>query len=329
MIAALLSRYVLEHYRPRIDEAMTSAGQDWEPILLPDDPAVRLDDEACARAGIAFFSSDMVPDYSRSFFSAAQRGSALKWIHVFNVGTDLPVFQRLLGQGIRITNSAGSTAQPIAQTAVAGVLMLARGFPGWLDAQRRRAWAPLANESAPRDLVGQRMTIVGVGAIGNEIGRLAGAIGLDVVGVRRTPMHDGDHVREIRPPADLPGLLPDTDWLVIACPLTEETRGLIGARELELLPPGACVVNVGRGEVIREADLIAALQAGKVAGAYLDVFEVEPLPDDSPLWTLPNVIVTPHNSGIARGNAGRATGLFLHNLPLWLRNEALLNEVRA
>jgi phosphoglycerate dehydrogenase-like enzyme len=123
--------------------------------------------------------------------------------------------------------------------------------------------------------------------------------------------------------------LPRADWLVITCPLTAETRGLLDAAALALLPPMARLINVARGQILDEGALIGALQRGDLAGAYLDVFEQEPLPSDSPLWELPNVLISPHDSGASTGNALRATELFLANLERWLRGEDLCNEVRA
>ncbi len=134
---------------------------------------------------------------------------------------------------------------------------------------------------------------------------------------------------ELHPLATLLALLPRADWLVLAVPLTEATRGLIDATAIALLPKGALVVNIARGAVIEEDALIAALEGGQLVGAYLDVFEVEPLPADSPLWTLPNVLVTPHNSSAASGNVARITAIFLDNLGRWARGEALRNEARA
>ena len=124
-------------------------------------------------------------------------------------------------------------------------------------------------------------------------------------------------------------VLPSADWLVLACALTPETRGLIGARELALLPAHCGVVNVSRGDVIDESALIDALRAGRLGGAYLDVFAREPLPEDSPLWDLPNVIVTPHSAGFSDGNEERVADIFLDNLGRWARGEPLRNRVGA
>jgi phosphoglycerate dehydrogenase-like enzyme len=138
-----------------------------------------------------------------------------------------------------------------------------------------------------------------------------------------------DPVDELHHPAALAELLPRADWLALACPLTDETRNMIDTRALALLPRGARILNVARGEVIDEPALIEALRGGQVGGAYLDVFQIEPLPAESPLWDLPNVIITPHNSAASAGNDGRAAAIFLRNLRHWAHGEPLVNEVKA
>jgi len=299
-----------------------------EVISLPPDPTARLADADCARAEIAFFSGDVFPDHSRQFFSAVRKAPGLKWLHVFNVGVDHPIYTEMLERGVRLTTSSGSASVAIAQTAIAALLALARGFPHWLTAQRRREWTPLRAEASPRDLRGQTAVVLGLGRIGTEIARLAQALGLTVIGVRRGPRRPGDPVDELHAPAALPGLLARCDWLVITCPLTPETRGLVNAELIAKLPRAARIINVARGEIVNEPALVAALQSGRLAGAYLDVFETEPLPPESPLWDLPNVIVTPHNAGAAAGGDERVLEIFLDNLGRWHRGAPLVNEVQ-
>ena len=206
--------------------------------------------------------------------------------------------------------------------------MLARRFPTWGEAQRRHAWEPIRT-NLPPDLDTQTLVVLGVGAIGNEIARLARAIGLHVIGVRRSPRTDGDDVDEMVAPAELHSVLPKADWLVLACPLTPETRGIISSAELDLLPHGAHIINIARGEVVDEPALIEALRSGNLGGAYLDVVTREPLPAESPLWEMPNVIISPHNSAIATGNERRTVEYFLANVVAWAKGEAMVNEVRT
>jgi phosphoglycerate dehydrogenase-like enzyme len=304
-------------------------GMPLELVVLPADPEGRLSDADSSRLGLAFFSSDIFPTYSRQFFSTVRKCPALQWLHVFNAGIDHPIYTEMLQRGVRLTTSAGSTAEPIAQTAITGLLMLARNFPRWLAAQRERRWDPMRPPDFPHDLVGQTALVLGLGSIGSEIARLAQALGLKVIGIRRSPQQPGEPVDELHPPQKLAELLPRADWLIVTCPLTTETRGLIDAAMLARLPQGARIINVARGEIIDETALIAALRERRLGGAYLDVFEKEPLPAESPLWDLPNVLVTPHNSAAAAGNDERVYRMFIANLERWHHGKALSNEVRT
>jgi phosphoglycerate dehydrogenase-like enzyme len=252
------------------------------------------------------------------FFERADAAPRLAWLHVMSAGTDLPMYRRAHERGVRLTTSTGVTAVPIAQTAVAAVLAHARGFPGWLDAQRRGDWAPRYGAASPADLGGQTAVIVGLGPIGLEIARLLRAVGLHTIGVRqREEACEG--VDETRVYADLDALLPRCDWLILCCPLTPLTHGLVDAARLAQLPAHARVINVGRGPVLQEAALVDAIRAGRLAGAYLDVFEHEPLPADSPLWTLPGVWLSPHNSASSQGNPARDVQRFMQALRGWLQ----------
>ena len=301
-----------------------------ELMPLPSNPEGRLGEPDRARLDCAFFSPDVYPKFSRQFFSTLRNAPQLDWLHVYNVGVDHPIYAEMLQRGARLTTSAGTTAEPIAQTAIAGLLMLARNFPHWLRAQHQRRWDPVRfGEQIPCDLSTQTLLVYGLGSIGAEIARLGRALGLKVIGVRRSPAKAGDPVDELHPPQALAQLLPRADWLVIASPLTAETRGLFDAALLQQLPRGARLINIGRGEIVDEAALVAALQSGQLGGAYLDVFASEPLPENSPLWTLPNVLVSPHNSAAASGNDERVYQLFLDNLHRWHHKQALTNEIRS
>jgi phosphoglycerate dehydrogenase-like enzyme len=296
-------------------------------LHLPQDPEARLDAGTIEQIHIALYGSEIFGQRGRSFFSAVRKAPNMRWLQVFNAGVDHPIFPAILAAGVRLTTSAGLAALPIAQAAIGGLLMLARGFPGWLESQRKHEWRPLRGTGQLPDLAGQTIAVLGLGGIGAEIARLAEALRLNVIGIRRSPRRADDPVAEIHPPSELAALLPRCQWLAIACPLTAETRRLIDARMLARLPTGAHIINVGRGEIIDEGALIAALKGRQLAGAYLDVFEQEPLPQDSPLWDLPNVIISPHNSSASAGNERRTVELFVHNFERWLQAEALKNEV--
>ena len=300
-----------------------------EPLTLPQDPNQRLEAATLADIEVAVFTGTFEADavFTRRYLGSALHAPNLKWMHLPNAGIDHPVFGQLLAHGVRLTTSSGATAGPIAQSAIGGLLALARGFPAWYAAQLQHAWQP--HRRTRRDLHSQTMVVVGLGAIGNEIARLARALGLRVSGIRRSPRRAADHVDELYPPPMLLDVLPRADWLVLSCPLTEQTHHLIDAAALRRLPATAHIINVARGEVVEEAALIAALQQGRLAGAYLDVFAEEPLPPSSPLWNLPNVIISPHDSAGSSGNAARVSEIFLRNLEHWGRGDALENEVFA
>ncbi|MGE3289737.1 MAG: D-2-hydroxyacid dehydrogenase, partial [Pseudonocardia sp.] len=163
--------------------------------------------------------------------------------------------------------------------------------------------------------------------IGRAIGRLLRGLGMRVRGVGRSARDDDPDFGDVASPADLPRLLPETDYVVLAAPLTDETRGLVGAAELRAMRPTARLINVGRGELVDEAALVAVLEAGGIGGAALDVFEREPLPASSPLWALPGVIVSPHMSADAVGWREQLADLFLDNLRRWCAGRPLRNVV--
>jgi phosphoglycerate dehydrogenase-like enzyme len=254
----------------------------------------------------------------------------LKWAHIFPAGVDSPVFVELLKQGMRMTSSAGANSDVVAHSALSGLLALARSLPRAMDAQRRHAWEPLFGAGEPQDLLGQRAVVVGLGPIGREVGRLCHAFGISVVGVRQRaglPTPAGFE-RSVTYP-ELPAILPQADWLILCCPLSEVTRGIIDAAKLALLPKGARIINVARGEVVAQAEMLRALQSENLAGAYLDVFEAEPLPADSEFWDLPNVIIGAHSAAASDGHGRRVAMAFAENLRRWVVGEPLLNEAAA
>ncbi|HRC62035.1 MAG TPA: D-2-hydroxyacid dehydrogenase [Dehalococcoidia bacterium] len=296
-----------------------------EVVTPPEEPGAFLAPDVLDRVDAAFFNLGSGPSGTRRILGAARRATNLRWIHLGHSGVDDPVFEELIGRGVVVTNSAGANAEPIAQSALAGLLALNRGLPGWLDAQRRHAWEPdpddLPSEQLPRELRGQTMVIFGLGSIGRYVAQFARAFGIRVIGVRRTPATPEDGVDAWAPPARLDEVLPEADILVLTAPLTSETRGTFDARRLDRLPAGAVVINVARGELVDEAALAERLASGRLGGAYLDVFVTEPLPAESPLWELPNVLISPHDSARSAGTQGRVDAIFLEELGRWLRGE--------
>lgn len=260
------------------------------------------------------------------FVQALLDEPGLRWLHVNSAGADRPQYKTLMARGVQVTTSAGANAPGVAQSAVGAVLALSRRFPELWAAQARREWRA-ATMPFPPDLQGQSALVVGLGPVGNQVGRLLGAIGLRVTGLSRSARAEppeGFAVTAMY--ADLPALLPVTDWLMLCCPLSGITRGLLDTTALALLPPGACIINVSRGGVLDEAAALAMLHSGHLRGAYMDVFEQEPLPPDSPWWSAPNTIVTPHAAGPAAGNMARAAGFFLRNLALLQAGQPMLNR---
>lgn len=260
-----------------------------------------------------------------------ERGRSLRWVHSGAAGVGKSLTPRMLESPVIFTNSAGVHAPPIAETVLAMILHFGRGLDFAVEGKRRGEWwqEPFHAEDAPlRELSTSTVGIVGFGGIGREVARRVASLGARVLGLARTPRPRGTEplgpVREsgslpyavevVHGPEGLDRLLRESDVVVVTAPETDETRGLLGAGELARTKPGALLVNVARGGIVDEEALVAALREGRLRGAALDVFATEPLPSDSPLWTLPNVLLTPHVSGVTLGFWRRETDLILRNL---------------
>ena len=286
--------------------------------LVGDEQVIASDLE---RITAACFSSDVYPDRMRAFLGVCGRAPRLAWLHTSFAGTDHPVFDALRARGIRITNGVGVSAPSIAGTVMLYLLALSRDLPRWTREQDARRWEPRRFD----DLAGMKLGIVGMGSIGGEVARLAAAFEMEVIGLRRRPR--GDERCPTWPADALPELLAWADVVVVTAPLTDATRGMFDADAFAAMRPGAWFVNVGRGEVVDEAALVDALARGHVGGAGLDVFATEPLPNDSPLWAMPNVIITPHSSGVTTRSYRRSIDLFVDNFGRHARGEPLRNVV--
>jgi glyoxylate/hydroxypyruvate reductase len=223
------------------------------------------------------------------------------------------------------TTASGVHGTPLAEFALLGLLYFAKDMPQLARWQEQRRWQP----HAAGQVAGSRVLLVGLGGVGRAVARLLSAAGVEVVGAGRLPPAERA--------ADVPGVtsciavsqidqaLPDVDALILACPLTEQTRHLISERELRLMRPGSIVVNISRGQVIDEDALIGALRSQHLSGAFLDVFAAEPLPASSPLWEMPNVIISPHSASTVAAENGLLTELFTDNLQRWLAGRPLRN----
>lgn len=282
---------------------------------------VDVSDADLERITICFFSHDAWPERAAHFFGVATRAPNLRWLHTMSAGVDSPIFGTFLERGVRLSNSSGSSAAPIARTAMMYLLALSRDLPRMMRAQANAEWA----WERWRELQGQRVAVVGYGPIGQEVVRLATAFGMEPIIVRRKA--HGDEPCAVRPLAELGDVLTEVDAVVVALPLTPETDGLFSAGMLARLADHAFFVNVGRGELVDQAALTDALANGRLGGAGLDVTVPEPLPSDDPLWALPNVIITPHNSGSTDGTARRSAEMFLTNLTAWTADGSLASEV--
>jgi len=260
-------------------------------------------------------------------FAAAR---ALRWVQISAAGVGSLLFPEMVESPVIVTNGRGLHAAAMAEHTIAVLLSFTRKLHLARDAQREGRWDQdrLWIEPPPfGELAGSTLGLVGFGSTGRAIGERARAMGLRVIAIRRHPASDPAPAEAQWGPDRLPDLLAEADWLVLAVPLTQETRRLIGARELARMKPGSVLVNLGRGPLVDEQALIEALTAGRIAGAALDVFEREPLAPESPLWSMSNVILTPHVSGFGPRYWERAVALFRDNLRRYLADEPLINVV--
>ncbi len=247
----------------------------------------------------------------------------LRWVHAASAGVNHVLTPDVVASDVVVTNSRGVFDEPMAEYVLAMALALAKDLPTTLNRQRERRWHHRETER----LGGKRALVAGPGPIGRAIGRKLAAVGMTVTGLGRTPRSPDPDLGEVLPMSSLSEVLPDMDWVVLAAPLTDETRGMIDAKALAAMKPTARLVNVGRGPLVVQDDLVEALAAGSLAGAALDVFVDEPLPESSPLWEMPNVIVSPHMSGDVVGWRAELVALFRDNLTRYLDGEPLRNVV--
>lgn len=262
------------------------------------------------------------------FFSTALRDAwehadTLRWVHVAAAGVDTLLFDDLVASRVVVTNARGVFDRPIAEFVLASILVQAKGLHAVRARQRDRHWEHQETETVD----GKRALVVGTGAIGREIARLLGAAGMEVRGAGRTARSGDADFGEVLASSGLAAYVGWADHVVLAAPLTEQTRHLLDAPVLEAMKPTAHLVNIGRGELVDETALLDALTRGRIAAASLDVFEHEPLPVDDPLWNAPGVVVSPHMSGDAAGWLDTLATQFVQNAERFLDGEALVNVV--
>jgi phosphoglycerate dehydrogenase-like enzyme len=322
----LLSAFALRTWGPRIEAAAGPLTIVTAEQALATDGPCDIDIAFMTREVTGRSSKDNPTPELRGFETVLRKSPGLRWLQIHPAGAERPIYRELRGRGVKVTTASGATAVTVAHSTLGALIAINRRFPLLADAQRRHAWEPRLGERSPRDLKGQCAVIVGMGPIGRNIAALLKMLAMTVVGVRRTA--------EPVPPCDqtiaydrLPEVLPRADWLILCCPASPVTRGIANAAAFAAMPKGSHLVNVSRGEIAIEADIIAALQSGHLAGAYLDVFEREPLDPASPLWDMPNVLVSPHTASHSQGQNEAIFDIFLDNLARFREGRKLRNDV--
>jgi phosphoglycerate dehydrogenase-like enzyme len=326
----------------RIQAADPRAEVLFEPDLLPParypgdhrgDPSFARDAEGEARWRALLDRAEVlfgVPEDSTEGLAEVVNGlPRLRWVHATSAGAGEQVRKAGLSpealKRVVITTSSGVHAVPLAEFAILGLLAMAKELPRLIEDQRARAWPEVRRPV--RELSGQTLFLLGLGEIGREVARLGKALGMRTVGFRRTEGPPPEWVDEVHGPQRLAELAGQADAMVVSLPMTEQTAGLVDRATIERLPASCIFVNIGRGGVVDEPALIDALRDRRIAGAVLDVFATEPLPADSPLWTLPNVLVTPHAAALSARENERIAELFADNLRRYLDGRPLRNIV--
>ena len=252
----------------------------------------------------------------------------LKFVQSISAGTDQYDRAAFQGRGVRLASAAGVNANAVAEHAMAMILAIERHVVSGRDNQSKSHWRPMISDIAAREaeLTGRTMVIVGLGRIGGRLARFAKAFDMHVIGVKRDVKSSVAGVDEILSTTELKSVLLRADFVVLACPLTPETENLVDAAALAAMKPGALLVNVARGRVIDEGAMISALQSGQLRGAALDVTREEPLPGTSPLWSMPNVLITPHTAGETQAYEDNVIDILVDNLARLARGETQLTN---
>jgi len=255
--------------------------------------------------------------------SLAVTAPQLKWIHIIGAGIEHLLPLDWLPRGVHLVNNKGVHGPKMGEYVVMALLMLNNAVPALLTSQRNKQW----NEIFSTTIAGKTVLVIGVGHMGGTAARKAKELGMNVIGLRRSGRNHR-YVDEMYPPGQLRRVLPRADFVIVTAPVTSETRGLIGAGELDLMKPDASLINLGRAEVVDYRALRLRLRSGTIKGAVLDVFDPEPLPRTSPLWSTPNLIMTPHvASDDAKHYIPRTMDLVLDNAGRHLSGQKLRNRV--
>lgn len=304
--SVVLPRFLLEEGRTQLEAVIGARAE----LIAGDDPALLEEMPASLEV--------LVTGIEETVFERLIEGPGVRWVHSISAGVEHLPLARMAERSILLTNAAGAYAPAMAEYALGAMIMLARSFPAWLGGQRERRW--LDGDSFETTVLrGKRLGIVGYGAVGRELAAAAKALGMEVWATKRTPLFlSAEPIDRLLPSTDLRELLTASDVVVLCASLNRSTRHLIGEDELYAMKATAVLVNVARGGLLDEDALVRALREGRLRGAMLDVTREEPLPAESPLWTAPNLLITPHISGNAPESWRWGVEFFCGNLRLYL-----------
>ncbi len=296
--------------------ALRNTGLDWFEVRSLEDLKARIKDvDVLLCSGL--WRNELIP--------AARR---LALIQSISAGTDQYSREALSAAGIRVASAQGVNERAVAEHAIALILALARQIPQARDNQTAKKWRGMIGDIAKREdeLGGKTLLVIGLGRIGSRLATLAKAFDMRVIAIRRDPSKGAGAADNVVGEDGLLAMLPQADFVALTCPLTPETENLIDANALAAMKPSACLVNVARGKVVNEPALVEALDQKRIAGAALDCVWEEPLPATSGLWTVPNVLITPHTAGETRRYEDNVIDLLLENLERLWRGEAVLKN---
>jgi len=305
----LFSGNLKEHYREQFNSAFPGV----ELVATPEED--ELDREIADAEVYVSWGQYVSRDRIR-------KGRNLKWVHALTTGVDAFLIPEIINSDIILTNSRGIHGEQMSEHVFSFLLGFSRRQFDFAAKQQQKEWSNLRVNLISRRTLG----IVGLGTVGEAIARKAKAFDMTVLASKNSPV-ESPYVDKVYPADGLHDMLPQLDYVVLLTPLTEDTRHLIGKTELSLMKESAFLINVARGEIVDDAALIEALREGTIAGAGLDVFSEEPLPEDSPYWELPNCYITPHVGGVSPDYKEKALGLLMESVKAYLRDEKLPTEV--
>jgi len=317
----VVSREVYERSSTEFSKVRDECGQLFDWLLYDTLSSINKDDYH--RVIGAYLSADILELSSKTdltkrmleFSDMVRQCGNLKFLQVPSAGLDRPLYAELSERGVEIWDARGIAGTTVALSAFTGMLVLARNMHIHFRKQVERTWFPVRfGPLEPRGIENNTAVIVGMGSIGTEIARLCKTLAMTTIGVRRTIGEHTPNFDRVVTLSEMDDILPYADWVFLACPLTDDTFHLMNARTLLKMDAHAGLINVSRGSVVDEPALIRALETQQIRCAYLDVFETEPLSDDSPLWDMPNVILTPHAAGDAQTRYGKIDARFRNNI---------------